>query len=131
MKKIINVPRIGEARFKQWTKTVASVDTKKTTGYAFEGEFIFQLAELHVGTYMLAFGSEGTRAKNTPLVVLYRVTTDGLEEVYRKEKLSVTKWALEVRDDIAQIINEKQENNPLENFSTSTLIVELKRRGKL
>ena len=131
MKKIIDVPRIGEARFKQWAKTVASVDTERTTGYAFEGEFIFQLAELHVGTYMLAFGSEGTRAKNTPLVVLYRVTTDGLEEVYRKEKLSVTKWALEVRDDIAQIINEKQENNPLENFSTSTLIVELKRRGKL
>ena len=131
MEKIIDVPRIGEARFKQWTKTVASVDTKKTTGYAFEGEFILQLAELHVGTYMLAFGSEGTRAKNTPLVVLYRVTTDGLEEVYRKEKLSVTKWALEVRDDIAQIINEKQENNPLENFSTSTLIAELQRRGKL
>ena len=131
MKKIIDVPRIGEARFKQWTKTVASVDTKKTTGYAFEGEFILQLAELHVGTYMLAFGSEGTRAKNTPLVVLYRVTTDGLEEVYRKEKLSVTKWALEVRDDIAQIINATQENNPLENFSTSTLIAELQRRGKL
>ena len=104
MKKIIDAPTIGDGRFKRWTKTVSKVDTSKTNGFCFEGDFIRSKQELEIGTYILAYGEEGSRNRHSACVELYEVTEDGLKKIYDKRGLS-PHWALDVRDDIARIVN--------------------------
>lgn len=104
MKNIIKTPTIGDDRFKQWTKTLKKVDTSKSNGYAFEGEFIRGNQELEVGSYLLAWGRMGSRAHNYPLVKAYRITPDGLVVVYEKDGLN-EHWTLDVRDEIAAFVN--------------------------
>jgi len=130
MKTIVQTPVVGDSRFKRWTKTVSHVDTSKQNGYAFEGEFIQSKVELEIGSYVLAWGSEGSRANNNPLVRLYKITADGLEKVYSKDDLS-EHWALDCRDEIAAIVNATTEHreNPLAQFSTEQLMAELARRN--
>lgn len=128
MKKIIDTPEIGDNRFKQWTKTLNRVDVTKTNGYAFEGNFIRSRQELEVGSYILAYGQVGSRANNYPRVELFRVAENGLESVYKKADLS-QHWALDVRDDIAKIVNQAEKINPLEKYTTEELLAELKNRG--
>jgi len=132
MKKIIDVPGIGDRRFKKWTKTLKSVDTSKSNGYAFEGDFLRagSKAELPVGTHILAYGESGSMKYHSPEVVVYRVSPDaenGLEKAYEKENLDRS-WALDVREEIAEIVNADEKENPLATYSTEELMAELKRR---
>jgi len=127
MKKIITVPEIGDSRFKQWTKTCNSVDTDKSTGYAFDGKFIRAKAELEVGSFILAFGMEGSRANNLPVVGLFKVLETGeVGKVYIKE-CETNMWALEVRDEIAAYVN-VEKVNPLADFTLEQLKAEIERR---
>lgn len=130
MKTIVQTPVVGDSRFKRWSKTVSHVDTSKTNGYSFEGEFIQSKVELEIGSFILAWGQEGSRAHNSPLVRLYRVATDGLEKCYEKDNLS-EHWALDCRDEIAAIVNTQPAapENPLTQFSTEQLVAELARRN--
>ena len=132
-KKIIEIPSHGDSRYKAWAKTVTSVDKTKSNGYAFEGSFVSldRKAELEIGTHIMVFGETGSRAYHLPTVKLHRVTADGLEELRTWEALDRS-WALECRDEIADLIqtpSEEAEPNPLAEFSTEDLIAELKRRG--
>ena len=110
MKKIIDVPTIGDKRFKRWTKVVTSVDTNKQNGYAFEGYFINEKVELEIGAYILAYGESGSTKYHNPKVKLYQVSNEELNLIFEEENLSF-KWALEVRDKIAVIINSKKEES--------------------
>lgn len=127
MKRIIDVPKIGDDRFKSWTKTLTSVNRELTTGYAFEGSFICGKAELEIGSYILCFGREGSRSSNIPVVEMYRVGNESVEQMYRKECTTET-WALEVRDEIASILNNTEEENPLAGFTLEQLEAEIARR---
>jgi len=104
VKQIISTPVVGDHRFKQWTKTVTKVDTSKTNGFAFEGRFLRGKEELEIGTFILAWGCEGSRAHNSPLVNLFQVTVDGIKKIYEQEDLAIH-WTLDVRDDIAKLVN--------------------------
>ena len=126
MKRIIDVPKIGDDRFKSWTKTLTSVNRELTTGYAFEGSFICGKAELEIGSYILCFGREGSVKHNKPVVEMYRVG-ETVEQIYRKE-CSTEKWALEVRDEIEAILNNTEEENPLAGFTIEQLEAEIARR---
>ena len=129
MKKIIDVPLHGDYRFKQWSKVVTNVNRELTTGYAFEGEFISDKAQVSVGAFILSYGRVGSRNNNTPTIALWKVLEDGsLEKVYEKD-CSTEKWALETRDDIAELIGKKS-TNPLEQFSIEELQAEIDRRTR-
>ena len=127
MKKIIDVPEFGDDRFKRWAKQLTAVNCELTTGYAFEGQFIKGKAELEIGSYILCYGREGSRASNKPVVALYRVEADKVEQIYRKE-CSTEMWALESRDEIASIVNKVEEVNPLAEFTIEQLEAEIARR---
>lgn len=103
---VIQTPRIGDKGFKSWSKVVDNVDQTKTTGYAFEGRFIPEGKQtIPVGSHILAYGEEGSRARHYPLVELYEVTSDGLKKVYEKQNLGLN-WSLSIRDDIANIVKQ-------------------------
>jgi hypothetical protein len=104
-RRIVVIRPIGDRRFKQWVKTVETVDTTISNGYAFRGTFIGfdRKAELPVGTFLLYFGMEGSRTRQWPCVALKEVTPDGLETLYERYNLDRS-WALDVRDDIAAIV---------------------------
>lgn len=134
MKTIIDLSGIGDNRFKRWAKTVKRVNTSVATGYAFEGDFIGigRKHELPVGSYVLVYAELGSMRHHHPSVQLWRVTEDGHEVVYKQEHLNPS-WALEVRDDIAAIVNaapeSAEEPNPLAAVPDSDLIAEIERRG--
>ena len=104
MKKvIITVPKVGDRRFKQWAKLVKSVDTSKTNGYAFEGNFLTpgRKAEVETGI-LIVYGEEGSRANRKPVVAVVRVKEDAsLEEILRVYGMD---WVLEIRDKVAELV---------------------------
>jgi len=127
MKRIIDVPEFGDYRFKKWAKHLTKVNRELTTGYAFEGSFLNVKADIEIGSYILCYGREGSRANNTPVVALYLVGTDSIEQVYKKS-CKTEMWALEVRDEIALIVNNEEEMNPLAGFTLEQLQAEIARR---
>lgn len=127
MKRIIDVPEFGDYRLKRWAKHLTSVNRELTTGYAFEGNFLNVKADLEIGSYILCYGREGSRANNTPVIALYLVGADSVEQVYKKS-CDTEMWALEVRDDIASIVNKSEEVNPLAGFTLEQLEAEIARR---
>lgn len=133
MKKIIAIEQYGGGsyKFKKWAKTVTAVDTNKSNGYAFQGEFLDldRKHELEVGTYILQYGEFGDYRRPQINVRLLKVSADGLELVKEWENVGRS-WALECRDEIAQLINSgTTDDNPLAEYSTEELIAELRRRG--
>ena len=108
-KYIVQIPGWGDYRFKSWSKSLTGVDKSKTTGYAFIGDWLTngKKYELEDGTFILQWGTFGSRKTNHPGVTLLRLQAGNLETLYERRKLN-TSWALDVRDDIAKIIDEKK-----------------------
>ena len=115
MNKIIKVPATGDGRFKQWTKTLTGVDRSKKEGFAFQGKFVDpgRLVEVPVGALFLCYGMQGSvKYHEHPEVKLFSVTAEGgLESLYEKADLNRS-WALEVRDEVADIVEQRQTARP-------------------
>ncbi len=137
MKKIVMIPETLDVRKKTWRKHLEGVDTEKTNGYAFIGNWLRagERAELEVGSFILCYDEDGSMKHWYPVVRLFKVVENGLEEVYHwKGDPRERSWALAVRDEIAAILAEAQgqepeEVNMLASISDEELIAELKRRG--
>jgi hypothetical protein len=116
MKKvIITMPEVPDERWKAWAKILEDVDKSKSSGYAFIGKFISLSRkrnevkyELEVGTIIMVYAEVGSRKYHKPTITLYEVLENGeLEEIYYCE-CSGYSWALEVRDDIYEILKKKK-----------------------
>jgi len=137
MKKIVMVPETLDERKKSWRKLLEGVDKEKANGYAFVGEWLKagERAELEVGRFILCYDEAGSMKNWYPVVRLFKVLENGLEEAYRWEgSIRERSWALAVRDEIAAILAEAQgqepeEGSPLASISDEELIAELRRRG--
>ena len=137
MKKIVMIPGGLDSRHKCWRKMLEKVDTTKANGYAFVGEWLRagERAELEVGSFILCYDETGSRKNWSPVVRLFKVVENGLDEVYRWDgDIRERSWALAVRDDIAAILAEAQGQEPEEGslasrLSDEELIAELERRG--
>lgn len=132
-KAIVTLEGYGDSRFKQWAKTVERVNKEESTGYAFIGDFvrIGSKVELEVGTHVMEFGNFGSRSNHLPSVRLSRVTFDGLKTVKEFDELN-KKWALDVRDEIANIVHgqdNQKSDGPLSDIPTKDLLAELETRG--
>ena len=137
MKKIVVIPETLDGRKKTWRKLLTQVDKTKANGYAFIGEWLRagERAELKVGSFILCYDEAGSMKNWYPVVRLFKVLENDLEEVFRWEgRVREYSWALAVRDDIAAILAEAQgqeapEESPLAGFSDEELIAELEWRG--
>lgn len=113
MKRIVNLfNEMGirtDDRFKNWVKTVTAVNRTKTNGYAFEGQFLKMdgVAELEIGSHILCYHEEGSRANHDPEVDVFEVMPEGLKNVLHR--VCGSTWALEVRDQIADLVEAKTE----------------------
>lgn len=137
MKKIVIVPAALDDRKKSWRKLLENVDKERANGYAFVGEWLKagERAELEVGSFILCYDEAGSMKNWYPVVRLFKVLENGLEEAYRWEgDIRERSWALAVRDEISVILAEAQgqepeEGSPLASISDEELIAELRRRG--
>ena len=137
MKKIVMIPETLDERKKTWRKLLTNVDREQSNGYAFVGEWLKagERAELEVGSFILCYDEAGSMKNWYPVVRMFKVVENGLEEAYRWEgSIRERSWALAVRDAIATILAEAQgqepeEVSPLASISDEELIAELERRG--
>jgi hypothetical protein len=122
-------------RFSSWVKWVDGVDTTKSNGWAFIGEFVPDgTIEFEPRSAVLLCAAVSGSAKYHH--TYYRVITmtpDG--ELHPTDIIDSDEkrgWALRMRDDVsnllADLLNEPTPN-PLVDFSDSDLIDELNRRG--
>jgi len=105
MKKIVMIGNFGRPG-KSWRKLLKQVDKTKTNGYAFIGDWLRagERAELEMGSFILCYDEAGSMKNWHPVVRLFKVLENDLEEVFRWEgKTHERNWALAVRDDIAAI----------------------------
>jgi len=115
-----------------WVKRVDSVDTSKSNGYAFEGDFVQNaksgLTECSDGFYIIC-SMEGSRKNQSKKVAAYEIAGEKLNKVI--DWVSGNDWALQIRDRVAKLLNEPvPAANPLADISTEDLITELKRRER-
>jgi len=137
MKKIVMIPETLDDRKKSWRKHLERVYKEKTNGYAFVGEWLKagERAEIEEGSFILCYDEAGSMKNWYPVVRMFKVVENGLEEVYHWEgSIRERSWALAVRDEIAGILAEAQgqepeEGSPLASISDEELIAELERRG--
>jgi len=137
MKKIVLIPGALDKRKKSWRKHLERVDKEKANGYAFIGDWLHagERAELEIGSFILCYDEAGSMKNWYPVVRLFKVVENGLDEIYHWEgDVRERSWALAVRDDIAAILAEAQgqepeEESPLASISDEELIAELERRG--
>ncbi len=137
MKKIVMIPEPLDERKKTWRKHLESVDKTRTNGYAFVGDWLRagEREELEVGSFILCYDEAGSMKNWYPVVRLYKVVENDLDEVFHWEgNTRERSWALAVRDEISAILAEAQGQEPeegslLARISDEELIAELERRG--
>lgn len=107
----MGIPKSEDTRKKSWRKELVNVDQTQPNGYAFIGNWLKggERAELEVGAFVLAYDEPGSMKHWSPHVRLFKVQANGeLGKVFEWEGDSQEKsWALAVRDEIANLINEK------------------------
>ena len=141
MKKIVMVPETLDERKKSWRKHLERVDREQSNGFAFVGEWLRagERSELEIGSFILCYDEAGSMKNWYPVVRLFKVLENDLEEVFRWEgSVRERSWALAVRDEIAAILAEVQGQEPeegslleqrLSSISDEELIAEIRRRG--
>ena len=58
----VEVPLVGDARHKNWAKVIDNVDETKSSGWAFDGEFIAAggIQDVPVGAIVMVYGERGS-----------------------------------------------------------------------
>lgn len=112
-----------------WVKEVTGVDTSKSNGYAFEGDFVNYAAkgsqvECGDGLYLVC-SIEGSRKNQRKEVAAYRITGEQVEKV--TDWVTGNDWALKLRAEVAELLGDKP--NPLAGYSTEELLAEIRSRG--
>jgi len=136
-KVIVEVPGPEDKRKKSWRKRLDHVDTSRSNGYAFVGEFLRpgERAEVLEGDFILAFDQPGSMKNWWPYVRVYRATGSELREVYRYEgEKGERNWALGCRDAIAVIMEgseEVTEDSEIRDYTDQQILDEARRRGLL
>lgn len=133
----VDVPQRGDERRKSWAKVVTNVDEAKSTGWAFEGEFVAVggIQDLEVGGVLLVYGERGSRTNPRPDVGVYTVNGDATLTEINSAKGSA--WARTLRDSVVALLAEPATNEPAElpwspelaSYSALALVEELRRRG--
>lgn len=130
----VAIPLIGDERHKNWAKVVHSVDPSKTSGWAFEGDFIAPggVQDVAAGSVVLIYGERGSRANPQIEAQVLVVNPDATLSAGGSAKGKA--WARTLRDEIESLLGIERPTHlewvpELSVFSDQALIDELVRRG--
>lgn len=132
----VEVPLVGDARLKSWAKVVHSVDDSRSSGWAFDGEFISTggIQDVPAGSVVIVYGEKGSRANPRPEVRVYTANADGT--LSHEQSAQGGAWARTIRDRVAELLAGIGPGAPsdlgwdpgLSRYSTAALEQELDRR---
>jgi hypothetical protein len=126
----VEVPQLGDGRRRHWAKLVTDVDTSKSTGWAYHGEFVSDggIQDLPVGGLLLLYGERGSSQNPQPEAALYLVGADSTLTL--EGRASGRAWARTLRDRAHELLEKHQEREPdLSGIDSWHLAEELTRRG--
>lgn len=125
----VDVPLLGDERHKNWAKVIDSVDTSKSSGWAYNGAFVSVggIQDLPAGSVLLVYGEKGSRANPQILARVFRVNPDATLSFEAEAKGKA--WARTLRDPIEACLGMEQLGMDLSHLSDETLIDELTARG--
>ena len=134
----IDVPQVGDDRHKSWAKVVTFVDVSRSTGWAFEGDFIATggIQDVAAGSVIVVYGQKGSRANPTPHAAVYRAHPDGTVSLEGEAKGRA--WARTLRDTVQRLLEDDGQEPltalewqpDLMRYSDAALEEELHRRSR-
>lgn len=126
----VEVPQLGDGRRRHWAKLVTEVDTTKSTGWAYQGEFVADggVQDLPAGGLLLVYGEKGSAQNPQPEAALYLVASDSTLTL--EGRASGRAWARTLRDRAADLLAAHAGLEPdLTGIDSWHLADELSRRG--
>ncbi len=123
------VPLVGDERLKNWAKVVESVDSDRSTGWAYAGSFVAPggVQDLPAPSVLLVYGERGSRANPKITARVYTVNTDGTLSLEAEARGRA--WARTLRDTVERCLGEERSRLDLSGVSDQTLVDELRARG--
>ncbi len=100
----VEVPSVGDERHKQWAKVVHDVDATKTSGWAFEGDFIAVggVQDVPANSVVLVYGEKGSRANPQIEARVFVANADGTLSFQTSAKGRA--WARTLRDSVEDLL---------------------------
>ena len=125
----VEIPLAGDERHKSWAKVVESVDSSRSSGWAFEGPFVAAggVQDVPVGSVLLVYGERGSRANPQPQARVYRVNGDATLSLEGEAKGRA--WARTLRDVVERCLELEPVAPDLSGLTDETLAAELMSRG--
>lgn len=125
----VDIPLLGDERHKNWAKVVDSVDTTKSSGWAYDGDFVSVggIQDVPAGSVLLAYGERGSRANPQILARVYTVNADATLSFEAEAKGKA--WARTLRDPIERCLGTERDTFDLSYLSDELLADELRARG--
>ena len=132
----VEVPLVGDARHKNWAKIVESVDDTKSSGWAFDGEFIAAggIQDVPVGSVVMVYGERGSRAN--PQIEARVFVANGDGTLTHEQAATGRAWARTLRDRVTELLVEAEDRTPtrldwapdLMRYSDAAIAEEMRRR---
>lgn len=125
----VDVPLVGDERRKNWAKVVESVDSTKSSGWAYEGSFVATggIQDVPAGSVLLVYGERGSRANPQITARAYTVNADSTLTLEAEAKGKA--WARTLRDPIERCLGTEREPFDLSFIPDDVLVNELQSRG--
>jgi len=125
----VEVPLVGDARHKNWAKVVDSVDTTKSSGWAYDGAFVATggIQDVPAGSALLVYGERGSRANPQISAKVYIVNSDATLSL--EAEASGQAWARTLRDPIERLLGIEPSPFDLSHLPDDVLVDELRARG--
>ena len=125
----VEVPLLGDERHKNWAKIVESVDTSKSSGWAFDGPFVATggIQDLPAGSALLVYGERGSRTNPQILAKLFTVNPDATISLEAEVKGKA--WARTIRDHVERVLGVDRTAIDLSYLGDELLASELRGRG--
>lgn len=124
-----HVPMVGDERRKNWAKVVESVDTSKSSGWAYEGPFVATggIQDVPAGGVLLVYGERGSRANPQITARVYTINPDATLSLEAEAKGKA--WARTLRDPVVRCLGTERDLYDLSHIPDEVLRRELEDRG--
>jgi hypothetical protein len=133
----VEIPLVGDVRHKNWAKIIAHVDEAKSSGWAFDGEFIAAggVQDVPVGSVVMVYGERGSRTNPQIEARVYVANADGT--LSHEQTATGRAWARTLRDRVSELLEQTDEAPPRQvewdpaimRYSDDAIREEARRRG--
>ncbi len=125
----VEVPLLGDERHKNWAKIVESVDSSKSSGWAFDGPFVATggIQDVPAGSALLVYGERGSRGNPQILAKLFTVNADAT--ISLEAEVKGPAWARTIRDHVERVLGTEPSPIDLSYLGDELLANELRGRG--